>query len=70
MRDKNSEQKELKHQLERLLKEHRELDEEITKLSHTVASDDVKIHRLKKRKLQLKDQITKLEDMLTPNLIA
>ena len=32
--------------------------------------DQLQVQRLKKRKLQLKDMITKLEDLLYPDIIA
>ena len=35
-----------------------------------VAGDQLQIQRLKKRKLVLKDRITRLEDQLTPDIIA
>jgi hypothetical protein len=35
-----------------------------------VAGDQLQVQRLKKRKLSLKDQIIRLEDQLTPDIIA
>jgi hypothetical protein len=59
-----------KQQLEALLVEHRDLDDVIARLSQDVAVDDFRIKRLKKRKLQLKDHIARLESKLIPDLEA
>ena len=50
--------------------EHRDLDSAIEALNNMSTSDDVQLHRLKKRKLRLKDEIKILEDMTVPNIIA
>jgi hypothetical protein len=50
--------------------EHRDLDEVITRLSLDVHVDELQLKRLKKRKLMLKDQITRLESELIPDLNA
>lgn len=50
--------------------EHRDLDEAIARLQTDIDADEVAIKRLKKRKLQLKDAITKLESALIPDLDA
>ena len=60
----------LKVELEFFRQEHRDLDQAITVLSDTATSDRLMIQRLKKKKLQLKDKITRLEDRLTPDIIA
>ena len=59
-----------KQKLEELLLEHRDLDDIIARLSQDVAVDDFRIKRLKKRKLQLKDHIARLESKLIPDLEA
>jgi hypothetical protein len=61
---------ELEAQLARLKQEHRDLDTAIEALERMVAGDQLQIQRLKKRKLALKDQINRLEDQLTPDIIA
>ena len=61
---------ELELQLGRLKQEHRDLDTAIEALERMVAGDQLQIQRLKKRKLALKDQINRLEDQLTPDIIA
>jgi hypothetical protein len=50
--------------------EHRDLDDVINKLSDNHDTDDVRMRRMKKRKLALKDEIAKLESDQLPNLIA
>ena len=50
--------------------EHSDLDQAITVLSDSAAADRLMIQRLKKKKLQLKDKIKRLEDRLTPDIIA
>ena len=56
--------------LDDLRREHRALDEQINDLQMGIASDPLTIKRLKKRKLQLKDQISKIADQLYPDIIA
>jgi len=50
--------------------EHRDLDDVIIRLSMDVYVDELQLRRLKKRKLLLKDQITKLESELIPDMNA
>jgi hypothetical protein len=50
--------------------EHRDLDEVICRLSLDMHIDELQLKRLKKRKLMLKDQITRLESQLIPDLNA
>ena len=56
--------------LEQLRVEHRDLDDVIRYLIETRHPDLMRIQRLKKRKLKLKDMITKLESQLIPDLDA
>ncbi|MEQ8664682.1 MAG: DUF465 domain-containing protein [Rhodospirillales bacterium] len=60
----------LRTRLTELKNEHRELDELIDELGSRGPSDQIKVQRLKKRKLQLKDQIATLETALLPDIIA
>ena len=60
----------LKKKLAQLKNEHRQLDEEITRMSAEVPFDQLQIQRLKKRKLALKDQIARLDNQLMPDIIA
>jgi len=67
----NDEQREiLSIQRERLRQEHRDLDAAIAALSEAGQADQLQLQRLKKRKLQLRDRLTQLEDALTPDIIA
>lgn len=58
------------HELARLQEEHRELDGAIAALDRIGAGDRLQVQRLKKRKLVLKDRIARIEDALTPDIIA
>ena len=49
---------------------HRDLDELIDKLQHDPNVDQLRIRRLKKRKLLLKDMINALESELIPDMDA
>ena len=60
----------LRVKLEVLRREHRDLDEAIHALETTGRPDQLTLRRLKKQKLILRDQITKLENQLTPDIIA
>lgn len=61
---------ELSKLLEILQSEHRDLDAAILALTESGSTDQLQIARLKKRKLRLKDQISVIEDQLTPDIIA
>jgi hypothetical protein len=60
----------LKAKLAALRTEHRDLDDVIARAGELVPFDQLQLQRLKKRKLGLKDQITKLESQLIPDIIA
>jgi hypothetical protein len=47
--------------------EHRDLDVAIERLQSDIEADELAVKRLKKRKLQLKDQIARLESDLIPD---
>jgi hypothetical protein len=66
----NEDTAELELELSRLKQEHRDLDTAIEALERMVAGDQLQVQRLKKRKLALKDRINRLEDQLTPDIIA
>ena len=57
-------------QIERLREEHRDLDAAIDALLQAGQADRLQVQRLKKRKLQLRDRLSRLEDDLTPDIIA
>jgi len=61
---------EMRVKLEELRSEHRDLDDVIQRLAETSPFNQLQIQRLKKRKLALKDQMTKLESKLLPDIIA
>lgn len=53
-----------------LREEHRDLDEAIARLVEDRSVDQLRLTRLKKRKLKLKDWIAYLESQLIPDLDA
>jgi len=53
-----------------LMQEHRDLDAAIDALAADGNSDQLALSRLKKRKLQLKDEITEINNNLLPDIIA
>jgi hypothetical protein len=65
-----AERAELQRQLERLREEHRDLDTAIEALDNAGAADRLQMQRLKKRRLGLRDRLSQLEDLLTPDIIA
>ena len=60
----------LRVELEELRREHRDLDEAIEALEMGQRTDLLQLRRLKKQKLALKDRIGRIEDQLTPDIIA
>ena len=65
-----NEQEKLHDLLIQLKGEHRDLDDAIHALSLRAVPDMVQIQRLKKRKLQIRDEITRVESKLLPDIIA
>ncbi len=57
-------------ELGQLKLQHHDLDAAIHALELNPRPDQLQIARLKKQKLYLRDQIVKLEDRLTPDIIA
>lgn len=68
MIDENIEDIRLK--LAELTTEHRDLDDVITRMACDPFMDQLRLQRLKKRKLALKDLIAQLENQLIPDIIA
>ncbi len=66
----SDEQLKLETELTRLRVEHGDLNDAISALEKVGGTDQLQIQRFKRRKLLLKDQISKLEDRLTPDIIA
>jgi hypothetical protein len=66
----SEEQQKLQAQLYELESEHRDLDDVIEHLSEDKPFDQIKLQRLKKRKLALKDEITMLRSRSLPDIIA
>lgn len=60
----------LERRLHDLQVEHRDLDEVVMRLTLAQDADELLVKRLKKRKLQLKDQIERLRSLLIPDLDA
>jgi hypothetical protein len=63
-------QVQLRVKLRQLEQEHADMDAAITALEHSGTSDQLRLRRLKKIKLALKDQITSIENLLIPDIIA
>ena len=61
---------EIAHLIAELREEHRDLDEAIMRLSDDPSVDQLRLRRMKKRKLKLKDWIAYLESRLIPDLDA
>jgi hypothetical protein len=60
----------LRIKLEVVRREHRDLDDAIHALETSGRGDQLTLRRLKKQKLALKDQISRLQDRLIPDIIA
>lgn len=56
--------------LEELRQEHRDLDEAIARLSEDRTVDQLRLTRMKKRKLKIRDWMTYLESKLIPDIDA
>lgn len=70
MHNDPAEQSRISQRLVELRLEHRDLDTAIVRLQADIQADELAVKRLKKRKLQLKDAIAKLESALIPDLDA
>ncbi len=64
------EEREIRRALAELRQEHRDLDLAIDALAESTNVDTIRIQRMKKRKLALKDRIAALEDRRLPDIIA
>lgn len=64
------ETKSIQRRILELQTEHRDLDEVVNTLANRIDVDQLLLRRMKKRKLQLKDQIARLKSQLIPDLDA
>ena len=63
-------QNKIKEKINELRKLHSELDMEISKIVKVIPVDQVMLQRMKKKKLKLKDEISKLSSHILPDIIA
>ena len=68
--DKERQKEEMLELLRNLKEEHRRIDTEIKALEEMGVIDVLKIRRMKKIKLSIKDQIAYLDNQVTPDIIA
>jgi len=68
--ENTTDREELGRRLRALQSEHRDLDDVIAQIAEEAPFDQLQIQRLKKRKLVLRDEISRLEDLLLPDIIA
>ena len=61
---------EINGRLDDLKTEHRILDDQIAALEAKYTNNQLKIQRLKRKKLALKDEISRLQTILLPDIIA
>lgn len=66
----SEEERALHARLKELRLEHSDLDASIEALSHMPVPDQLMIARLKRRKLTLRDEITRIEAIVLPDIIA
>ncbi|MFJ6024399.1 YdcH family protein [Brevundimonas sp. NPDC092305] len=66
----SEEDKVLRAELKALRQEHADLDASIEALGHMPIPDQLMIARLKRKKLQLRDEIVKIEARILPDIIA
>jgi hypothetical protein len=66
----SEEQNKIKSKINELRKQHSELDIEISKIVKVIPVDQVMLQRIKKKKLKLKDEISKLSSHILPDIIA
>ncbi|MCF3638449.1 DUF465 domain-containing protein [Rhizobium sp. TRM95111] len=65
----DQEQAELRLALARLRQEHEDYDAAINAMIQT-GCEALRIQRMKKKKLAIKDKLTKIEDQIIPDIIA
>ena len=60
----------MEQRLFELKQEHRDMDDVINRLLLTPVVEEMQLKRFKKRKLLLKDSIAKIENALSPDILA
>ena len=65
-----ADQENIKKEINDLLEQHSELNDAIERINDKIPFDQIKLQRLKKRKLLLKDEINKLKSQTLPDIIA
>ena len=69
-KDSNDLQGNIQNQIAMMESENRDLDSVIEQLGEVVPFDQLKLQRLKKRKLILRDEMAKLRSQILPDIIA
>ena len=69
-KESNDLQSNIQNQIAMMESEHRDLDLAIKQLGEVLPFDQLKLQRLKKRKLFLKDEMAKLRSQILPDIIA
>lgn len=68
--DLDAEEKAFRARLAELRQQHQDLDAAVAALEAQTSPDMIQIARFKKRKLSLRDEMSQLEDQITPDIIA
>lgn len=68
--EQDSERVALTARIAELRQVHRDLDETIQEMESRGQTDQLRLRRLKKQKLSLKDQIDRLQSMMIPDMDA
>ncbi|MEI8295400.1 MAG: YdcH family protein [Alphaproteobacteria bacterium] len=63
-----SEIKILQQRLMQLIRRHNEIDAEIKKIQSTLGIEDIRIYRFKREKITIKDEISRIESKLSPDI--
>ncbi len=66
----NMDDSEIRHLLNELYLEHKDLEDTLQLMSERPFVDELQIKRIKKRKLRIKDEIKRLESKLIPDIEA
>ena len=66
----DEERAEIEQRITALELEHKDLDDVIARLSDHPSQDQLQLRRFKKRKLILKDSISRLKILLVPDILA